>query len=85
MMNDGVGKLLLTQAEGPEAIKLKSLYHEVADGHLGFWTCLMWAYQNKKLTKNEEAAVGKLFDRLKPEYQKLLDRKPKAKRKAAKL
>ena len=73
-MDKSVGKLAFSQATGVEAIKLKLLYEEVRDGHLGFWTCLMWSFKNKKLKKSEEQAMNDVIDRLGKQFEKELAR-----------
>ena len=68
-MNDGLGKLAFSDAKEHEAKQLLLLYQEIRDGNIGFWTPLMWAARNGKLTKAEAKSMDKIIERVKCEFE----------------
>lgn len=68
-MDQGVGSLVLSQAKDHETKQLLLLYEEFRDGNIGFWTPLMWAARNGKLTKAEQKMMDKIIDRVKDDFE----------------
>lgn len=76
-LDQGVGSLLLSHAKDYETKQLLLLYQEIGDGNIGFWTPLMWAARNGKLTKAEQKAMDKIIDRVSDEFEKFGSTTPK--------
>lgn len=68
-MDKGVGSLTISQAKEHETKQLLLLYEEIRDGYIGFWTPLMWASRNDKLTKAEQKAMDRIIDRVKDDFE----------------
>ena len=62
-LDQGVGKLELSQATGYEAKLLLILYDAIHRDSLSFWAAVMWAVQNNELTLEEKRAFHKLAKR----------------------
>ena len=69
---DGVGKLVFSNAAGRQAKMLHVLLQEVQDGNFGFWTAMMWAHREDKLTKTETKSLEKLLDRIRDEFEEFV-------------
>lgn len=69
---DGVGKLICSQATGEEARKLKVLFDEICNGNLGFWTPIMWAAQEQRLTKTDEKCLERIVKRVEADFMEFV-------------
>lgn len=68
-LEEGVGKLTCSQAKGYESKMLKVLFDEIRE-NMGYWTALMWAAQQGKLTKEEDEVLWKVIERVKKDWLK---------------
>ena len=69
----GVGNLTLKADCPAESKKLRAMYREIREGNLSFWTPLMWASQEKKITKKESVMLDKIIVRIEKSFLAHLD------------
>ena len=65
---DGVGRLVCTANIGYEAKQLQVLLNELR-GSIDFWTPIMWAAQQKRLTKTEEQSLKRIIIKIAPDFK----------------
>lgn len=75
LIHNGAGRLSFEAEHDHEAMKLKVLGDEIV-GNLGWWTSIMWAAKQNRLTQKDIAALEKIVGSVIDDFRREMKEAP---------